>query len=164
ARGRSLADLDPARGWPGPRPRARDHGAERGHPELDPRGQGASDLFGDANRPRKARDADLEPGPSFALQAASHHVRRSAQQLARAGRAPEHARGQDRRPRRASPLSLALSRYASPSSVGTRHVRTLAALAVAWGCSGRTRLARPPLACRPSVRYILNRMVQYTSA
>ena len=54
-----------------PRRRARDHGADAGHPEPDSRGQDPPDLLGDADRPGKARHADAEPVSGDALHAAS---------------------------------------------------------------------------------------------
>ena len=46
---------------------ARDHGAEPGDPEPDPRRQGAPDLLVDADRPGEARHADDEPVAGDAL-------------------------------------------------------------------------------------------------
>ena len=46
---------------------ARDPRADAGHQQPDPRGQGAPDLFGDADRPGKGRDADDEPVAGVAV-------------------------------------------------------------------------------------------------
>ena len=58
-----------------PRGRARDHGADRGHPEPDSRGQGPSDLLGDADRPGKDGHADDEPVARDAVSEAADHAR-----------------------------------------------------------------------------------------
>ena len=67
--------LLPQRRRQGARRRARDHGAEPGDPEPDPRRQGAPDLLDDADRPGKARDADDEPVPGHAVSEAADHAR-----------------------------------------------------------------------------------------
>ena len=54
---------------------ARDHGAESGDPEPDPRRQGPPDLLVDADRPGKAGDADDEPVPGHAVSEAADHDR-----------------------------------------------------------------------------------------
>ena len=69
ARRHRLSGAAAARRRQGPRRRARDHGAEPGHPEPDPRRQGPPDLLDDADRPGKARDADDEPVAGDALSA-----------------------------------------------------------------------------------------------
>ena len=69
----------------GQRPRAGhgDPGAQLGHPEPDPRGQGASDLLGHAGRADEVRYADLQPvaGQSGAEEA--DHPRAGAVDVAR---------------------------------------------------------------------------------
>ena len=48
---------------------------DTGHPEPDPRGQDSPDLFGDADRPGKVRDADGEPVAGDAVPAEEDHAR-----------------------------------------------------------------------------------------
>ena len=60
---------------------ARDHGADAGDPEPDPRRQGAPDLFDDADRPGEARDADDEPVAGDALSEAADHARGGDERL-----------------------------------------------------------------------------------
>ena len=56
-------NLLPRAGRPGARAGRRDHGAQPGHPEPHPRGQGPPGLLADAGRPDQVRDADLQPEP-----------------------------------------------------------------------------------------------------
>ena len=58
-----------------PRGRARDHGADGRHPEPHSRGQGPSDLLGDADRPGKDGHADDEPVTGDPVSEATHHAR-----------------------------------------------------------------------------------------
>ena len=75
ARGHRLSGAAAARRRQGARRRARDHGADAGDPQPDPRRQGAPDLLDDADRPGKARDADDEPVPGHAVSEAADHAR-----------------------------------------------------------------------------------------
>ena len=54
---------------------ARDHGADAGDPEPDPRRQGAPDLRRDADRAGQARDADRQPVAGQPLHEAADHAR-----------------------------------------------------------------------------------------
>ena len=60
---------------------ARDHGADAGHPESDSRGQGPSDLLGDADRPGKDGDADDEPVAGDAVSEEADHARDGDERL-----------------------------------------------------------------------------------
>ena len=75
ARGHRLSGAAAASRRQGPRRVARNHGADAGDPEPDPRRQGAPDLFDDAGRAGEARDADDEPEPGDALSEAPDHDR-----------------------------------------------------------------------------------------
>ena len=85
-----------------PRRRARDHGADAGHPESDPRRQGAPDLLDHAGRPGEARHADDEPVAGHADVDARDHVRDGDERVVDEGRAraddqPRHRRRAGRR-------------------------------------------------------------------
>ena len=77
---------------------ARDHGTDAGDPEPDPRRQGAPDLFDDADRAGKARDADDESEPGHALSEAPDLARGGDERIVAERRA--RADDQPRRRRR----------------------------------------------------------------
>ena len=84
---------------------ARDHGAEAGDPQSDPRRQGAPDLLDDADRPGEARHADDEPEPGDALPEAIDHAGDGDERVVAEGRArtDDFARRRRRRRRRHEP-------------------------------------------------------------
>ena len=93
--------------WRRPRRRARDHGADGRHPQSDSRGQGPSDLLGDADRPGKDGHADDEPVAGDAVSEEADHAGDGDDGLVEPGRAagsdqPRRWRGGGRgsRPRR----------------------------------------------------------------
>jgi twitching motility protein PilT len=61
--------------------RARDPDSDAGDAELDPRRQGAPDLFRHADRPGKGRHADDEPVADLAVHEAADHARDRARRL-----------------------------------------------------------------------------------
>src|SRR6185436_4226796 len=76
-----LSGAAAARGREGARRVARDHGAEPGDPEPDPRRQGPPDLLDDADRAGEGGDADHEPVAGDALPEAADHARSGVERL-----------------------------------------------------------------------------------
>ena len=95
--------LAAARRRQGPRRGARDHGAEPGDPEPDPRRQGPPDLLVDADRAGKDGDADDEPVPGDALPEAPDHARGRDGEVVAEGRARADDRARSRRRGRRRP-------------------------------------------------------------